>query len=151
MPAGRPPKYDPDSMPVQAKKLCTLGATDNEIADFFEVTPRTINRWKLDHPEFCHSLKVGKKVADERVKRALYQSAVGYDFKEEQAFKVKVGTLSEEVEVVEVTRHMPADKVAAIFWLKNRDPENWAEKQKIEHSGVEVVIRDFTGDLQEDG
>ena len=49
---GRPSLYDPDYA-RQAKKLAELGATDQEIADFFEVDVRTIYRWKHDHDEFC--------------------------------------------------------------------------------------------------
>ncbi len=38
MPAGRPTKYEASYI-VQAEKLCALGATDIEVADFFEVMP----------------------------------------------------------------------------------------------------------------
>ena len=33
---GEATKYDPATYPKQAEKLCALGATDVEIADFFE-------------------------------------------------------------------------------------------------------------------
>ena len=33
---GRPTDYD-DAFPEQARKLCQLGATDMELADFFDV------------------------------------------------------------------------------------------------------------------
>ena len=29
----------------------------------------------------------------------------------------------------------PPDTTAAIFWLKNRKPEEWRDKQAVEHSG----------------
>jgi len=128
---GRPSEYR-DEYAAQAEKLCMLGATDSELADFFEVSVRTVHRWKLDHEEFCHSVKSGKEKADERVERSLYQKATGYNYTEEQAFKVKVAQHKEEVEVVEVERHAPADTTAAIFWLKNRRKEEW--RDKIDHS-----------------
>ena len=65
---GRPSAYD-QSYPKQAEKLCLLGATDQEIADFFEVDVRTIYRWKGLHEEFCQALKAGKEQADARVER----------------------------------------------------------------------------------
>lgn len=127
---GRPTGYRPEYA-EQAAKLCALGATDMEIADFFEVSARTVYRWKLDHDDFCQAINAGKEVADERVVRSLYQKATGYDYVEEQAIKVKKAQYEEEVEVVEVTRHQPADTTAQVFWLKNRRKEDWRDKQEI--------------------
>lgn len=125
---GRPTDYQPEYA-AQAEKLCLLGATDSEIADFFGISVRTIHRWKIEHEEFCHSIKSGKEKADERVERSLYQKATGYDYTEEQAIKIKVEQHKEEVEVVQVTKHAPADTTAAIFWLKNRRKDSWRDKQ----------------------
>jgi len=127
---GRPTDYKPEYA-EQAAKLCALGATDDEMADFFNVHRSTIYRWKLDHEDFCDSIKSAKEVADERVERSLYQKATGYNYTEEQAIKIKVGQHEEEVEVVEVEKHSPADTTAAIFWLKNRRKEDWRDKQEI--------------------
>lgn len=41
----------------QVLKLCLLGATDKEIAEFFSVSEQTINSWKKKYPEFLESLK----------------------------------------------------------------------------------------------
>jgi len=93
---GRPTSYR-DEYAKQAEELCQLGATDDELADFFEVHRATIYRWKLDYPDFCDALKTGKNLADERVERSLYQKATGYDVTEEQAVKHKVEQHVEEV------------------------------------------------------
>ena len=77
MPAGRPTDYC-DDYARQVVKLSELGATDQEIADFFDVHVSTIHRWKHVHPEFCDTLKIGKEVADNRVERSLYQREIGY-------------------------------------------------------------------------
>lgn len=132
---GRPTDYDP-AFAAQAAKLCMLGATDDELADFFEVHRSTIYRWKHEHDEFCDAIKTGKQQADERVERSLYQKATGYNVTEEQAVKIKVEQHKEEVEVVQVEKHVPADTTAAIFWLKNRRSQNWRDKQEIEHSAI---------------
>lgn len=132
---GRPTLFKPEFV-AQAEKLCALGATDDEMADFFDVHRSTIYRWKLEHPEFCDAIKTAKEVADERVERSLYQKATGYNVKEEQAVKIKVEQHKEEVEVVEVERHIPADTTAAIFWMKNRRSHSWRDKFDHEHSGT---------------
>ena len=134
MPAGRPTEFKPEYV-EQVKKLCLLGATDDEIADFFGVTRVTIYRWKLVHDEFCSAIKNAKEFADERVERSLYQKATGYDYIEQQAIKLKVEKDQEKVELVDVQKHAPAETVAAIFWLKNRRKAEWRDRQEVEHSG----------------
>lgn len=127
---GRPTDYKPEYV-EQAAKLCALGATDDEMADFFNVHRSTIYRWKLDHEEFCDAIKAAKDIADERVERSLYQKATGYNYTEQQAIKIKLEQHREEVEVVEVEKHAPADTTAAIFWLKNRRKDDWRDKQEM--------------------
>ncbi|EOC1277683.1 helix-turn-helix domain-containing protein [Cronobacter turicensis] len=146
--SGKPSQYKPEYA-AQAEKLCLLGATDDEMADFFGVHRSTIYRWKLEHEEFCNSIKTAKDVADARVERSLYQKATGYNFKEQQAFKIKVDQHEEEIEVVEVEKHAPADTTAAIFWLKNRQKEKWRDKHELEQSGdvgLTINIKRFTPD-----
>lgn len=58
----RPTKYKKE-YDEQVRKLCLLGAIDTEIADLFGVDERTINRWKVDYPGFCQSIKEGKIMA----------------------------------------------------------------------------------------
>lgn len=128
---GRPTQFD-EAYIEQAQKLCLLGATDDEMADFFKVHRSTLYRWKLEHPDFCDAIKSAKAYADERVERSLYQKAVGYDVTEEQAVKVKADTHIEKVEVVEVRKHIQADTTAAIFWLKNRRSEDWRDVKQID-------------------
>jgi hypothetical protein len=141
---GRPTEYEADYA-KQAKKLCELGATDDELADFFEVSTRTIYRWKLDHEEFCQAIKSGKEISDDRVERSLYQKATGYNFIEQQAFKIKAGQHEEKVEVVDVEKFAQPDTTAAIFWLKNRKSGDWRDKQDVEHSGaVSVNVVDYS-------
>jgi uncharacterized protein YjcR len=62
---ARPTKYQ-EAYAEQARKLCLLGYTDAELADFFEVSESTINKWKLDYPKFSESIKKGKAVHERR-------------------------------------------------------------------------------------
>jgi hypothetical protein len=39
--------------------------------------------------------------------------------------------------------HYAPDVTAQIFWLKNRRPDRWREKQEIEHSGSVQIIDDI--------
>lgn len=123
---GRPTKYDP-VYDEQAYKLCLLGATDAQIADFFGVTEQTVNNWKKAHPSFFESLKGGKIHADGQVSARLFERATGYSHDEDKIFCNAAG----EVTRVATVKHYPPDSTAAIFWLKNRRPDLWRDRHEV--------------------
>lgn len=135
MPAGRPTAYQEDYA-KQAEKLSQLGATDQEIADFFEIDVRTVYRWKHDHEDFCQALKTGKDIADDRVERSLYQKAIGY---EQDEVKIFMPGGAEEPVYAPFRAKVAPDTTAAIFWLKNRRRKDWQDVNKTEHSFSEDV------------
>lgn len=117
----------------QAYKLCLLGAIDRELADFFGVSEVTLNAWKKEFPSFLKSLKDGKESADAHIAKSLYHRALGYEHPEDD---IKV--CDKEIVITPTTKHYPPDTTAAIFWLKNRQPGKWRDKQEVEHSGLPV-------------
>ena len=120
---GRPTEYR-DNFPEQARKLCLLGATDESLADFFNVCTATISTWKLKHPAFLEALKSGKEMADAKVAESLFNRACGFSTKE-----AKVASVDGKItDIVEVDKHYPPDATAAIFWLKNRQPKSWRDR-----------------------
>src|SRR5258708_3545853 len=80
---GRPSSYR-DEYAVQARKLCDLGATDRDLADFFEVSTYSIWAWQARYPDFCAALNRAKEAADDRVERSLYARATGYTYDSEK-------------------------------------------------------------------
>ena len=116
---GRPTKYKKEYN-VQANKLCRKGFTDAEMADFFEVNVDTIHEWKKVHKSFSDALKDGKGYSDDKVVDALYNRALGYEFKE-----TKEESGSDGSKTTVTTKQMAADTTAQIFWLKNRRPKEW--------------------------
>jgi hypothetical protein len=130
--AGAPTKYKQD-FDDQAYKLCLLGATDKEIADFFDVVESTVNLWKLEHPTFSESLKRGKTAADSNVGQRLYERAMGFEHDSEEIKVVSMGKEGSAIERVPIRKIYPPDTIAAIFWLKNRRPDKWRDKQEIAH------------------
>lgn len=126
---GRPSDYGPQ-FAKQAYKLCLLGATDEELADFFGVNPDTIHEWKKVHPEFSESIKDGKERADAEIADSLYQRAKGYTHPELYIAQYQGQIIKEEI-----TKHYPPDTQAASLWLRNRQPARWRDKVDIEHAG----------------
>jgi len=119
---GQPTKYR-EQYNEQARKLCLMGYTDKDLADFFEVAESTINNWKIEHPSFLESLKAGKEVADAEVTASLYERATGYSHTETKVFNNQG-----EIVTHDVKRIYPPDPISIKYWLNNRQPERWREK-----------------------
>lgn len=129
VPVGRPSAFR-ESYCEQARKLCLLGATDNEMADFFGVSESTLQLWKTVHPEFSESITQGKHFADANVASRLYERAMGYSHDAVKIFQVDGAPL-----IVPYTEHYPPDTPAASLWLRNRQPARWRDKTDHEHTG----------------
>jgi hypothetical protein len=131
---GRDTKYKAE-FADQARKLCLLGCTDAELADFFGVCERTINNWKERYPAFLQSIGAGKVVADAEVADSLYRRATGESIIIEKAIKKEDGSY----EAMRLKQFVPGDVTAQRLWLLNRRKLDWRDKQDFEHSG-EVTI-----------
>lgn len=129
---GRPTKFDPDKHIPEAISLGLLGATDEQMAAFWGVTPSTLYLWQKQRPEFSEALKEGKIVADQRVAESLFRRACGY---KRNVQKVVVGRESGQAQIVSYVAEVPPDTVAAIFWLKNRCRQQWRDRQDHEITG----------------
>jgi hypothetical protein len=127
LPEGRPSAYQ-EPYAEQAFKLCLLGATDTEIADFFEVATSTIYLWKKKHPEFSEALAKGKVKADAEVAHSLYNRANGYSH---EAVKIFMPAGAQKPVYAAYVEHYPPDTNAATLWLKNRQKDKWRDSQEI--------------------
>jgi predicted DNA-binding transcriptional regulator YafY len=63
--------YEP-AFADQARHLCRLGATDEELAEHFEVCVRTLYRWRNTHEAFATACVISREHADDRVEMSLY-------------------------------------------------------------------------------
>jgi hypothetical protein len=133
---GRPTKYK-EEYAEQARKLCLLGATNEKIADFFEVHISTIYEWQSIHEEFSDALKGGKMLADAEIANSLFHRAKGYSC-QDLDIKMYEGNIIETPYI----KNYPPDPTSMIFWLKNRQPDLWREKREVVEidSDSEVTI-----------
>jgi hypothetical protein len=120
---GRPTKYKPEFAEMAGKLCAKCAFTDVQLADWFEVSVRTINEWKLRHPEFVEALKVGKAEADDLVERATVAHITGYYVETEKV------TRNGKVKVREWVK---GDAHAGIKWLERRRPEIYRRQKDIE-------------------
>lgn len=129
-PRGRKTEFKQEYVKL-AFNYALLGVTDIQLAEFFGVSKQTINSWKKEYPEFLSSLKAGKEEADAKVSEMLYKRAIGYDYNEVRTDKKGRKILK----TITTKKQVPPDTTAAIFWLKNRQPELWRER----------IINEMTG------
>jgi hypothetical protein len=128
LPRGRPTLFS-ESYVKQAENYCRLGATNDDLADFFGVNGSTIDNWMVAHPDFLGAIKRGRVLSDIHVVNSMYHAAKGYSHPE-----TKVNVVDGEIVKTEITKYCPPNVTAAIFWLKNRQGEHWKDKQIIENT-----------------
>ena len=121
-----------------AYKFLLLGATVEALADLLGVNKDTIYQWAKKHPNFNTAMRGGRDFADANVASRLYARAMGYSHAEEV---IKV--VDNKIVRVNTVKHYAPDPGAAIFWLKNRQPELWKEKVEIvEKPTIALVDKD---------
>ena len=103
------------------------GLIEKQIAKNMSIAYSTLKLWKNRFPELAKALSKGKEVADREVENALFKRAMGYWVTETKRITFADG--SERTE--ETHRHIVPDTTAQIFWLKNRKPDQWREKNDL--------------------
>ena len=119
---GRPSKKD--TIPKeQLAILYKAGFTDKQVSEFYGITEQTINNWKKSDPKFFDALKDWKAHADTEVEKSLFKRACGW--------------------TDNAGKEYPPDPTSMIFWLKNRQPTSWRDKQEhdVKFSTIEDRLR----------
>ena len=110
------------------------GLTDEQISHNMGIGYSTFKEWLNKFPALSAALKKGKAPVDIEVENALLRRALGYDYDEIVKELVPTGKTGDDGKpifkqhVKTVTKHMPPDTTAQIFWLKNRRPGRWRDK-----------------------
>lgn len=143
---GRPSKYETIDL-LRVEELAKSGCVDIEIARSIGISESTFYNYAKEFPEFLQSLKRGREVADAVVERAMFKRACGFTY-EEVTKEPPVLTLSLKkgkkpaqpitndslIVTKVVVKQVAPDTTAGIYWLKNRKPGSWQDKQKVEHT-----------------
>jgi hypothetical protein len=125
MAGGRPTVYKPENAKI-ARYACMLGATNETLAARFDVCRRTIGSWIASIPEFSIAVKQGRAGADEAVVSSLFARATGMEQKMTKVFCHRGQPVT-----ADYTVQLPPDVRACIFWLRNRQPEQWRENRPL--------------------
>jgi hypothetical protein len=106
MPGGRPTTYDPKYCQAVIEHMAE-GASLTSFAASVMCSRSTINEWMAANPEFSEAVKIGKALCATWWEKVSRTNAV----------------------------EGGGNATLCIFGLKNMAPDEWREKQEIEHSG----------------
>lgn len=120
--------------------LARDGLTDELICKKIGIGARTFYEWMERFPQMAQAIKKGKAPVDIQVENALLKRALGYDYEETITEVEELAGGHQKKHIRKVTKHMPADTTAQIFWLKNRKPERWRDKiEQVQTVGNELL------------
>lgn len=142
--AGRKTLYDTLKIETRLPEIEGMardGYRDEDIYKTLGIARQTFYNWMEKYPEFAESVRKGKAVVDAEIENELLENARGrYYWEETQELVEKTdpetGRKKQEMTTTKkVLKFIKPDTTAQIFWLKNRKPGEWREKQHMEHSG----------------
>lgn len=122
-PVGRPSGFN-EAIKEKIIELAKQGKTNPQIAEIIGVHVRTIENWQGKYPDLLWAVREAKQLADELVEASLFAKCAGYSHKEVKVFQYEGEIITHEIE-----KHYPPDTQAMMFWLRNRQPDRWREKQ----------------------
>lgn len=111
------------------------GLTLAEVCKRMGIDRSYLTKLRKQSPELEAAISTEREIVDHEVENAMFKSASGYMVTETRKTVMidASGNRSEKIETYD--KHVPANSVAQIFWLKNRKPSHWRDKQETELSG----------------
>jgi hypothetical protein len=120
---GQPALIIDETICEHAEALASQGLTKQQIALALGIGESTLYEKQAKFPEFKDAIKRGQAKGIAKVANALFERAVGFTTEEEKAF-CHAGRIVTQ----RVIKIYPPDTTAAIFYLKNRAPEDWKDR-----------------------
>lgn len=147
------PVYNQEYHDDWAWSLAIKGATDDEIADAFGVSVRSINAWKNRHASFRKKMNEGKNSANAKVELSLYRRAVGFECEDtETLIEMDAHGNQKPLKIRKTKKYLAPDTMAIMYWLNNRCRKTgeWSQKQdvmlNIGDSSIRDAVREMTLD-----
>jgi hypothetical protein len=150
---GRPSVYEP-AFAERAEGLCMLGFTNEELGVAFGVNVTTITDWLRDRADFSSAVYAGRDGADEKVARALFKRAVGYEHPEDDIRTIALGNnQGSQIEITPTIKRYAPDTGAAQLWLHNRQRKRWKssdDNTNLDPATVAALMRELAKATEDD-
>ena len=92
-------------------KLLKQGMSTGELASSLGISVSTLRRYRRSEPELAALFEEVRSKEDDLVEAALLKRATGYENAD--------------------GKEIPPDVRAAVFWLKNRRPQEWKDRREL--------------------
>lgn len=124
---GRPTKATPQAL-SKAITLAKEGKAIPEIAEALNIDYTTVTEWNKVNKPFSLALKGSRAKVDQKVAHKLLERAMGYETQEHSIEEITAnGQTAIRKKVIK--KQVPPDVTAQIFWLKNRQPDEWQDRR----------------------
>lgn len=144
-------KYTPEIV----ERICELVSADEytikEICSIVGINPDTWFEWKKVHADFSEKVKKAEDaLIEKRLKecnRSLSKLITGYEATETVTDFVNIDGKPVPRGIRQVKKHIPPSLGAIIHYQTNKDPDNWANKQRTEITGKDgapIALRPLT-------
>ena len=114
-PMGRPRFEVTPEVLHEVEEMAGRGLTVNQIASCLGISPATIYNRQAENLEFLETIKKGKAIGLSKVTNKLFENAA-----------------------------VKGDNVAIIYYLNNRDKENWSNKSEVATTVEQKHVIDIT-------
>lgn len=133
--------YRADYPQIASEILETTNLSPKQLAKAWGVHQCTVERWRREYPELDQAIRGALDNRDvSRAEQALLKVALGYDYWE--VHRVPDPNNAEHTVVIKkIKKHQTPNVAALIFFLKNRSPERWVDKQVVEGGVAEELIQ----------
>lgn len=134
---GRKSEYSPAYIKVVKGLIARFGYTDQQIADFLEVSRRTLCRWKMSHPDFWRAFDLGEDKKVQALEDSMFALATGHTVPDMKIFPprevVKGRGKNKRVGLgppimVPFERYIPPDPQAARLLLMKLRPKEYSNR-----------------------
>jgi hypothetical protein len=116
----------------KAYHITRVGGTLQDVAIALKTRVSRLSVYMNRFPEFRAAIEGGRAARDDQIVSALFHRAKGYEHEAEKIF-----CTNGVVQKVTYTEHYPPDAASAIFWLKNRQPDEWKDVSQKEITGAD--------------
>lgn len=113
--------------------LAMMGADNQQIAVYFDVHVKTIQYWMKNYPQFAEARKRGGMACSMEAANSLFRTCMGFHEYEERVFRVGTELITKRVKV-----YYPPNVRALMFWLSNKEREQWTtgSNSKVKYEGT---------------
>ncbi|NCC01907.1 MAG: helix-turn-helix domain-containing protein [Clostridia bacterium] len=129
----RQTKYETDILPQlsDVSKWIMEGDSVRVICKKLHISPDTWYRYCKEHETLSELVNLGKSVLNNEVEKSLIKLCTGYEYEELKTIVEEDKSGKKHTKLEKNKRHQPPSAVAISFYLRNRCPEDWAEKKEL--------------------